>query len=204
MKNFVSYRVKGKNGGLTVQDHEIVDLFWKREESAILHSSVKYGKSLESTSFAIVRSREDAQECVQDTYLAAWNAMPDDRPNYLGAYLMKIVRNLSINLCRRQSAKKRDSGLTLIYDELSECIPDSSGGAFEQMESGALASVINAFLEDLDKEKRIVFVRRYFYSDSIKEISEKLYLSESKVKSMLMRMREKLAEAIRREGFYEQ
>ena len=187
-----------------MQDRDIVDLFWQRDQSAILHSSVKYGKSLESTSYAIVRSREDAQECVQDTYFAAWNAMPDDRPDYLGAYLMKIVRNLSINLCRKQSAKKRDSGVTLIYDELSECIPDNSLGVFEQMESGALASVINSFLEELDTQKRVVFVRRYFYSDSIQEISERLSLSESKVKSMLMRMRQKLAEAIRREGFYEE
>ena len=184
-----------------MQDHEIVELFWQRDQSAILQSSAKYGKSLESTSYRIVCSREDAEECVQDTYLAAWNGMPDDRPDYLGAYLMKIVRNLSINLYRKKHAQKRDSGTELVYDELSECIPDNSGSVFDTMENGALAKIINSFLEQLDTEKRIVFVRRYFYSDSVKDICEKMNMSQSKVKSMLMRMRAGLAEKIRQGGF---
>ena len=162
-----------------MQDNEIVELYWQREQSAILHTSVKYGRSLENTSYAILSSREDAQECVQDTYFAAWNSMPNDRPDYLGAYLMKIIRNLSLNLCRKQHAQKRNAGITLIYEELGECIPDRSGGVFEAMESGALAKIINSFLEGLDKEKRVVFVRRYFYSDSIKDISES-FLSVSR------------------------
>ncbi|MBE6608441.1 MAG: sigma-70 family RNA polymerase sigma factor [Ruminococcaceae bacterium] len=186
-----------------MQDNEIVELFWQREQTAILQTSAKYGKSLENTSYAILHSWEDAQECVQDTYFAAWNSMPTDRPDYLGAYLMKIIRNLSLNLYRKQHAQKRNTGITLIYEELSECIPDSDEGVFESMESGALAKIINSFLEGLDKEKRIVFVRRYFYSDSVKDISDKLSISESKVKSMLMRLRRNLAEVISREGFYD-
>lgn len=188
---------------IIMQDNEIVELFWKRDQSAILQTSAKYGKSLEHTSYAIVRSSEDAQECVQDTYFAAWNSMPNDRPDYLGAYLMKIIRNLSINLYRKNHAQKRNTGIPLIYEELSECIPDSGESVFDTMESGNLTRIINSFLEGLDSEKRIVFVRRYFYSDSIKEISDKLSISQPKVKSMLMRLRQNLAEIIRREGFYE-
>ncbi len=186
-----------------MQDNEIVELFWQRDQSAILQCSAKYGKNLESTSYAIVRSKEDAQECVQDTYFAAWNSMPNDRPDYLGAYLMKIIRNLSINLYRKHHAQKRNTGIPLIYEELSECIPDSGESVFDTMESGNLTRIINKFLEGLEKEKRIVFVRRYFYSDSVKDISDKMNISESKVKSMLMRLRQNLAEVIRREGFYE-
>lgn len=186
-----------------MQDNEIVELFWKRDQSAIMQSSVKYGKSLENTSYSILRSTEDAKECVQDTYFTAWNSMPNDRPDYLGSYLMKIVRNISIDLYRRQRAKKRASGVTLMYEELSECIPDNAPSVFDTMENGALARIINASLEELDKEKRIVFVRRYFYSDSIGDISQKLGISQPKIKSMLMRMRQKLAQRIRSEGFYD-
>lgn len=184
-----------------MQDNEIVELFWQRNQSAILHCGAKYGKSLEHTSFCILKSEEDAKECVQDTYFTAWNSMPNDRPDYLGSYLMKIVRNISIDLYRRQKAKKRASGVTLIYEELSECIPDNSASVFDTMENGALARIINKFLEELDREKRIVFVRRYFYSESISDICDSLGISQSKVKSMLLRMRQGLAERIRQEGF---
>ena len=186
-----------------MQDNEIVELFWQRNQNAILQSSAKYGKSLENTSYGILRSTEDAKECVQDTYFTAWNSMPTDRPDYLGSYLLKIVRNISIDLYRKQRAQKRASGVTLMYEELSECIPDNAPSVFDTMENGALARIINAFLEELESEKRIVFVRRYFYSDSVADISQKMNISQSKIKSMLMRMRQKLAERIRSEGFYE-
>ncbi len=188
-----------------MKDSEIVDLYWSRDESAIAESSQKYGKSLENTSYSITRSREDAKECVQDTYLSAWNSMPTDRPEFLGAYLMKIVRNLSINIYRKNQAQKRHLENTpLIFDELAECIPQSPGDSiFEEMEAGRLTRVLNSFLEKLDQEKRIIFVRRYFYSDSVNDIAEKLGLSVSNVKTTLYRTRQKLAEIIRREGFYE-
>ena len=184
-----------------MQDNEIVELFWQRSQSAILHCGAKYGKSLEHTSYSILKSEEDAKECVQDTYFTAWNSMPNDRPDYLGSYLMKIVRNISIDLYRRQRAQKRASGVTLIYEELSECIPDNSASVFDTMENGALSRIINKFLEELEPQKRIVFVRRYFYSDSIGDICQSLNMSQSKVKSMLMRLRAQLAEQIRLGGF---
>ena len=186
-----------------MQDISIVDLFWQRNQAAITECELKYGKTLHYTSYSILSSNEDAEECVQDTYVAAWNSMPTDRPQYLGAYLMKIIRNLSINRYRRQNAQKRNAGQTLVYDELCECIPDKEGTVFDTMEKGALAKLIDRFLEGLDKEKRIVFVRRYFYSDSVKNISKSLGISESKVKSMLMRMRMQLAKAIKEAGYYE-
>ena len=186
-----------------MQDNEIVELFWQRNQSAISWCGAKYGRCLENTSYSILKSEEDAKECVQDTYLAAWNSMPNDRPDYLGSYLLKIVRNISIDLYRRQRAKRRFGGEELIYEELSECIPDNAPSVFDTMENGALARIINAFLKELESEKRIVFVRRYFYSDSIADISQKMNISQSKIKSMLMRMRQKLEERIRSEGFYE-
>lgn len=186
----------GKVTEFVMQDKEIVELYWQRNQSAILESDKKYGKSLENTSFRILASREDAEECLQDTFLAAWNSMPTDRPEYLGAYLMKIIRNLSIDRYRTKHSGRRYAGETLIYEELDECIPDSGATAFETMEKGALAEIINSFLGGLAKEKRMVFVKRYFCSETIKDISKSMGISEAKIKSMLMRMRKKLAEAI--------
>jgi RNA polymerase sigma-70 factor (ECF subfamily) len=183
-----------------MHDSEIVELFWKRDQRAIMQSGAKYGKSLEHTSYSILKSSEDVAECVQDTYFTAWNKMPTDRPEYLGSYLLKIVRNISIDLYRKKNAQKRSFGEMLVFEELGECIPDTDSGVFDAMENGELARIINRFLSELDAQKRIVFVRRYFYSDSIKEIAEHLSLSESKVKSMLMRMRNNLAKILSEGG----
>ena len=182
-----------------LEDYEIVALYWERDQAAIAESDAKYGRHLRETSRHILCSYEDAEECAQDTFLAAWHSMPQDRPTYLGAYLMKIIRNISIDRYRKQRAQKRYAGEQLALDELSECIPDLTSSVFDTMERGALAAEINGFLAGLDPEKRMVFVRRYFFSESIREISEKMGISESKVKSMLMRMREKLAARLGRD-----
>ena len=183
-----------------MKDSEIVDLYWQRDQSAISRTDEKYGKSLVHTSYRILNSREDAEECLQDTYLSAWNNMPDDRPEYLGAYLMKIIRNCSLNRYRHMRAQKRYNGETLAFEELSECISDNASGVFEAMVKGELAGLINEFLATLSDEKRRVFVRRYFFSDSVKDISANMNMSESKVKSMLMRLRQSLEKYLRESG----
>lgn len=183
-----------------MNDKEIVDLYWQRDENAITESDNKYGVRLSSLSRRIVGTEEDAEECVWDTYNRAWNSMPTDRPEYLGAYLSKITRNLSITAYRRMKAKKRSSGVDLVYDELGECLSDESADVFSQMMQGELSAVIDSFLRGLDREKRVVFVRRYFFSEPVKDIARDLNMSEPKIKSMLFRMRESLARLLKEKG----
>ncbi len=183
-----------------MDDCEIVELYWRRDQSALVQSDLKYGAALEKASHRITGSLQDAQECRSDTLFSAWNRMPTDRPDYLGAYLMKILRNLSLDRWRRQHAEKRFAGQTLVFEELSECIPDGGGSVFDEMEKGALAKKLNAFLAGLEEEKRTVFLKRYFFSESIKEISSETGLSSAKIKSMLMRIRNRLAEFLAEEN----
>ena len=183
-----------------MNDKEIVDLYWQRDENAITESDNKYGARLTALSRNILGTDEDAQECVWDTYHRAWGSMPTDRPDYLGAYLSRIARNLSITRYRKMKAQKRSAGVDLIYDELSECLFDVGADVFARMMEGELSRTIDGFLSGLDREKRIVFVRRYFFSEPIKDIARDLNMSESKVKSMLHRMRESLARLLKEKG----
>jgi RNA polymerase sigma-70 factor (ECF subfamily) len=145
---------------------------------------------LSGISYSLLNSSEDAEECVNDTYLQAWNQMPTDRPIYLGAYLSKIIRALSISKFRSQHRKKR-GGFENLCAELDECIPDSCS-IEEQYQSGRLTEIINRFLSELDEEKRVIFVRRYFFSDPVDVIAKRLGISVSKVKTSLHRTREEL------------
>ena len=182
----------------TLEDYQIVDMYWAREESAISETDFKYGRMLNGISFAIVKTDEDAGECLNDTYLAAWNSMPDNRPDFLGAYLSKIIRRLSINRYKMTHREKR-GGMDAFTDELTECVK-SDGGVEDEIERSELAEAINRFLGGLAYEKRYVFVRRYFYSDSLEDISEKTGYSVPKLKSMLMRIRSALKEELEKEG----
>jgi len=181
-----------------MDDIRIVDLYWARDEQAISETDVKYGRMLRSTSFSIVRSEEDAGECLNDTYMAAWNSMPENRPQMLGAYLSKIIRRLSINRYRRSHREKR-GGVDNLTDELSECIPGSPG-VEDEIEKAGLARLIDGFLAGLSYEKRYVFVRRYFYSDGIEQICQRTGYGQSKVKSMLARIRNDLRAVLEKEG----
>lgn len=180
-----------------MEDNKIVDLYWDRSERAISETQLKYGRLLYSLSFSLLSSREDAEECVNDTYLAAWSSMPSDRPELLRPYLCKIDRRISINRYNSAHREKR-GGASLIIEELSDCIP-SENDVQSSLENKRLGAAINAFLEGLDTEKRVVFVKRYFYSRSIGEISQQMRISEGKIKSMLFRMREQLYKILERE-----
>ena len=181
-----------------MEDFEIVDLYWARQERAIDESDRKYGRMLSSLSFSLLSSHEDAEECLNDTYLAAWNAMPTDRPTYLGAFLSRITRNLSIDRYRKSHRDKR-GGMENLLEELTECVPDTNS-VQKEYENGMLADALNTFLASLDGEKRAMFLRRYFYSQSVTEIALALKISESKVKVTLHRVREKLKLVLEREG----
>ena len=177
-----------------MEDYKIVDLYWARNEQGIAESDRKYGRILRSLSFSLLSSHEDAEECVNDTYLDAWNAMPTARPTYLGAFLSKITRRISIDRFRADHRQKR-GGMGAILEELSDCIP-SPDTVERDYENQRLTRTLEAFLAKQDAEKRVMFVRRYFYSQSIGEIAKALRISESKVKVTLYRVREALRQEL--------
>ncbi len=180
-----------------MEDYQIVDLYWERSETAITETSAKYGRMLTGISLSLSGSREDAEECVSDTYLAAWNSMPTDRPLYLGAYLSKIVRRLSIDRYRAQTAQKR--GGSSVSEELYDCIPSRSDveGEYDERQT---AEAINRYLLSLSEEKRYIFIRRYYYSDAIETIALALGISKAKVKTTLHRLRAGLRRHLESEG----
>lgn len=183
-----------------MEDHKIIELYWKRLERAITESSNKYGKYCHTISYNILHNTEDVYECVNDTWLAAWNTMPPQRPNYLGAFLGKITRNLSLNRYKIYSAKKRGGCQTeLALSELEECLTDGNPveDAIDQM---TLTESINRFLFAQPQERRDIFVRRYWYLSPIDEIAEEFSMSRSKTTSLLFRMRNELKIHLEKEG----
>jgi RNA polymerase sigma-70 factor (ECF subfamily) len=183
-----------------VDDQFIVNLFWERSEAAITETAHKYGAYCRSIAQNILRNHEDAEECINDTYMSLWNSIPPQKPSSFRAYLAKIARNHSLNKYAQKTALKRGSReQPLIFEELAECV--SFGHSTETLwETRLLTAQINAFLRSQSKETQIVFVRRYWYSDSIHAISARLLISESKVKSILFRCRKKLKDYLEREG----
>lgn len=183
-----------------MKDNEIIALYWERKEMALSVTEEKYGKYCHSISYRILHNHEDAQECVNDTYLRAWDSMPPKKPDCLSVYLGKITRNLSLNRLKLYQAKKRGLGETeFVLSELEECIPAQT--KVEQVvEEMVLVNVINEFLRNQKEEKRHIFVRRYWYVCSIKEIAREYHMSESKVLSILFRMRKELKEQLERQG----
>ena len=182
-----------------MEDYQIVDLYWSRSESAIAQTEQKYGRMLTSISVKLVPTVQDAEECVSDTYLAAWNSMPDERPVYLGAFLSKIVRRISINKYRSAHTYKRGGAGELI-EELTDCIP-SDYSLETEYDNQRLAEALNRFLISLDEQKRYIFIRRYYYSDAIIDIAKQLGSSEGKVKTVLFRARGELRKFLEKEGF---
>ena len=185
-----------------MEDFKIIELFFKRNENAISETERKYGRYLSKIAYNILFDTEDSEECVNDTYMKAWNSIPPQQPEILSTFLGKITRHLAIDLFRKKHAEKRkNSEYALSLSELDECIPDkfSAEKEFEQKE---LSESINRFLASLSKENRDIFVCRYFYSDSIKEIASFFKSSESKIKSSLFRSRKALKEHLEKEGFY--
>ena len=177
-----------------MEDYKIVDLYWERKERAIAETEKKYGKMLHSLSYSLLSSHEDAEECVNDTYLGAWNTMPDARPMYLGSFLSKITRRLSIDRWRRDHREKR-GGVAGMVEELTECIPDGDTPQ-KEYERGLLREELNEFLRTLTEEKRAIFVRRYFYAQEVRTIAREIGVSETKVKVVLHRLREELKQRL--------
>lgn len=183
-----------------MKDNEIIDLYWERKETAISATAEKYGKYCHSISYNILHNNEDAEECVNDTWLGAWKSMPPQRPECLSAYLGKITRNLSLNYCKQYTAEKRGSGQTeVVLSELEECIPAETG-VEQVMDEMILVRSINHFLREQPEQKRNIFIRRYWYLCPIRDIAESYGMSESKIASLLFRMRNKLKTHLEKEG----
>ena len=181
-----------------MEDARIVALYWARDEKAIAESAVKYGAYCHAIARQILTSREDAEESVNDTWVGAWNSMPPHRPELLSAFLGKITRRISLKRRRDRSAEKRGGGqVELALDELGECVGAAADEALEEIE---LARLIDAFLDALPDTEQRVFVCRYWYLDSIADISKRFGYSESKVKSMLYRIRGRLRVKLEQEG----
>ena len=182
-----------------MDDERIVALYWSRSDAAITETASKYGSYLNNISYNILVNREDAQECVNDTYHNAWNSMPPHRPSILSTFLGKITRRISIDRWRKMSADKRGGGeLPLVLDELEDCI-SGSGSVEDEIERRELTKLFNSFLETLSVTERRVFLCRYWYMDSIQSIARQFGFSQSKVASMLHRTRKKLRAVLEKE-----
>lgn len=183
-----------------MNDNEIIALYWQRAESAVGETAGKYAQYCHSIAWNILHDTQDAEECVNDTWLRAWNAIPPQRPNCLAVFLGRITRNLSLDRCKRYTAEKRGRGqAALALDELDECVPAPSG-VEQAMDDAALEKCLNRFLRGLPKQKRKVFVQRYWYLMPVREIAELAGESESQVKSALFRTRASLQSFLEREG----
>ena len=183
-----------------MDDAKIVELYWSRSEQAIEETELKYGKYCRTISYNILADIADSEECVNDTYLKAWNSMPSNRPSRLAPYLGKLTRWLSLNRLRDQNSLKRGDGeLPLVLDELAETL-DSGFDTEKELEIKELNREIRHLLSKLQKEERDIFLSRYWYMASITEVAEKSGFTESKVKTMLHRTRQKLLKQLKEEG----
>lgn len=183
-----------------MEDEQIVELYWNRAEDAISETANKYGRYCRTIAFNILYNENDTEECVNDTYLNAWNSMPPQRPVMLRAFLGRLTRNLSLNRYKQLTAEKRGKGqVTLALDELQECIP-ACGNTESVVDEIVLTQLLNRFLESLGAEQRKIFIRRYWYLSPVKEIAGDFGMGESKVKMSLLRSRRQLRKLLEEEA----
>lgn len=183
-----------------MEDTEIIALYFSRNESAIAETSKKYGSYLNQVAYNILRTREDTEEILSDTYLAAWNAIPPQRPNVFRHFLSRITRNLSLDRLDYITAKCRNPNMTAVLSELEDCLPDRGSDPEAMMEAKELGAVINRFLSGLDREASALFLQRYYYNLTAAEIGRRHALSEGTVKYRLSVLRRKLRRHLEKEG----
>ncbi len=183
-----------------MQDIDIIELFFKRDEKALEETAEKYGRSLLRLSENITKNELDAEECVNDTYLVAWNSIPPERPAHFFAWLARITRNNSCNIIQAKERQKRVPEILELTDELGECLCSDSN-ILTELKAEKLNKVLDSFVRGLDRNTQFVFVQRYFFSEALGSISKSTGFSESKIKSMLYRARKKLKNILEKEGF---
>ena len=183
-----------------MNDHQIIDLYWARDEAAILETDKKYGRYCYAIAYNILYSNEDAEECVSDTYGKAWQSIPPHKPNKFSAFLGKITRNLALNRFAYDHAAKRNAPGIAVLAEAQEGMGIQTEDHFT--DEVALKDVINRFMDALPQETRIVFLRRYWYFCTIEEIAKNCKLPQGTVKSILARTRKKFREFLTKEGIF--
>ena len=182
-----------------MEDSKIIGLFFERSEQAIAELDRKHGPAVRKTAVNILKDRLDAEECVNDTYLRTWNNIPPQVPSHLASYVCRIAHNLAIDRYHANHAEKRASQYDLVLDEMEECIP--SGFNVEgELEAKELGAAINRFLRDLNGEDRFLFVRRYWYADSLGDLAALTKGSPNRISVRLFRLREKLRKTLTKEG----
>lgn len=181
-----------------MEDRKIISLYHARDERAIFETDRKYGRYLKSISSGLLSAGEDAQECVNDTYLAAWQKMPPDEPRCLRVYLGRIVRNISVSFYRRAHAKKRFSGAQILFSELEEILPDASSN--KETETSRITEVMAEWLKALRADDRALFLKRYWYLESVKSLSLETGMKAEKITQKLSRLRKRLRTELEKEG----
>lgn len=183
-------------------DERIIEMYNKRAEEAISATKEKYGRYCYSIAYNILQKDEDAEECENDTYLCAWNSIPPVKPKVLSSFLGTLARRISLDRFRKRTADKRGGcEAELSFDELEECISDGKS-IDERLDAKSIAEIISAFLHNIKESESNVFLRRYFYFDSIDDICKRYGFSQSKVKMMLCRTREKLKNELEQKGVF--
>ena len=182
-----------------MEDSQIINLYYSRNEQAITESDRKYGPLCRRISFNILSVKEDAEECVNDTWFAAWKRMPPDRPRALGAFLGRITRNLSISRWRACHAKKRYRGMEVLLSELDECVPVSDN-VQQEIDRKELAGLLDVWLGSLKQDDRALFVRRYWYGDAVNALAAEYGSSPNQISQRLFRLRKKLKLYLEKEG----
>lgn len=183
-----------------MKDTEILDLYWARNERAIAETQISYGNYCYSIAYHILHIKEDSEECVNDTWLRAWNAIPPNRPGRLSLFLGTITRNLSFDMWKRKNALKRGSGeMEAALDELVECVPAATSTE-EAVEEAELERMINRFLGTLPERDRNIFLRRYWFVEEYREIADRFGMNLNTVKTTLFRVRGKLKDYLEQEG----
>ena len=181
-----------------MEDQQIIDLYFDRNEQAITETNVKYGKLCHSIAYNILSNREDSEECVNDTYIGVWNAIPPTRPDNFMAFVCRIARNMSLKRLEFLKREKRSADVILSLDELSAVLPDERYAPDVSDED--VGRLISQFLRTQKEDVRNVFIRKYYFFDSVKEIAERYSFTESKVKNMLFYTRNKLKDYLIKEG----
>ncbi len=176
-----------------MNDERIIELFFERSEQAIKELDKKYGRVCHTVSYNVLNNRQDAEECVNDAYLGTWNAIPPAKPNPLLAFVCKIVRNISLKRYEQNTAAKRNSYYDVAMEELEDCLA-STTTIEEEIAERELTEIIESFLDSLSKESRVIFLRRYWFSDTYADIAKQVGLTEKNVSVRLTRIRKELRE----------
>lgn len=183
-----------------MDDQTIIDLFWKRSELAIAETEKKYGELCKNIIYRIVLNSQDAEECVNDTYYGLWTSIPPASPTVFSAFIAKIARNTAMKRITYRNARKRAAGVSVSFEELENCV-SSHHNVEKELDAQLLAQCLERFLQETDYESRNIFLRRYWFFDSISDIARRFSMTESKVKSNLFRTRKNLKKFLAKEGY---